>query len=885
MRRVGTLGRVAGAAGLLVITMSAATVGATASGAVSSPASKQSPEVLATAGCALGNGVQHVVDIFFDNVHYNRDNPNVPSDMEQLPALLNFIEDYGTLNSNEHTPLIAHTADDSLTNYTGLYGDRQGMGIANDYETYNPGNTSVDSAGSFAYWTDPVNDETSPPTAGHDTSPSMIYSATSPSHALPDPNGQNGQTETPAPWVPFTRAGCNVGDVASANMDLESPSPDIAELFGVNSPEQTQYLCDIGTLTTSPPCTPNHKPDSFADQETNDYVGLSVHCAQGQEAAVCANAEADRGNQTTPSHTAVPDLLPTEPGGYNGYTALYGNKYIQPVAGGADVNDGSATTRTLSRASGLSFLPTPSSGQDSFPVLDAAGNLTDLFGNEMDGQYVHSAGFPGYGPITAAQSLAYTADLQEAGVPVTYTYISDLHEKKFYPSGYQSLGGTATAPSCTTAGASSTEAGLAPGDPCYEFNAQQYNDAFKVFFQRLADDGITPANTLFVFAADEGDHFNGANVGRAIAPTSGNATGTTPSCTGTPGVAVDTATSGQTPYQCTYPKGSIGEVDTDIHGLLTAQQGDTGSSFYSEPQGEAVYVTGSSTNTRQLEHEFAGATIDNPFTGNVNTPITNYLADSQEESILHISTADPERTPTFIDFPESDIYFSSGTSDSCSTGVTAANANSYCTYLDSYYLWNHGYYAPEINTTWAGFVGPGVAHNGLDGFLPQDGPSSAGATSGLAKPVPENLPGTWIDQSDMRPTLMYLTGLKDDYVEDGRVITEDLAPASTNKALQAPNVAALGECYKQLNSSVGTFGSDTLAADTAAIESSSPGDAAYQTFDAKLAALAAGRNSLAAILKTELWGAEFLNIPVPATSLQLYVCNQVVQGAANLAAG
>jgi hypothetical protein len=863
MRRVGTLGRVAGAAGLVAIAMSAATVGATTSGAASSTSSNQSPQVLATAGCALGNGVQHVVEIFFDNVHYNRDNPSVPSDMEQLPALLNFIEDYGTLNSNEHTPLIAHTADDSLTDYTGLYGDRQGMGLANDYETYNPGNTSVDSAGSFAYWTDPVNDESYPVTPGHDTDPSMIYSATSPSRAVPNANGQNGETETPAPWVPFTRAGCNVGDVASANMDLENLSPDIANAFGANSAEEAQLTADTS---------------EYQDQETNDYVGLSVHCAKGQQAAVCANAEAVKYGQTTPSHTAVPDLLPTEPGGYNGYSALFGHKYIQPVVGPADVNDGSTTTRTLARASGHAFLPAPASGTDTFPVADSAGNLTDLFGNEIDGEYSDAPGpgFPGYGPITAAQSLAYTADMQEAGVPVTYTYISDLHEKKYYPSNYMTAGGVPSKPpTCTTAGASSTEAGLGPADPCYEYNAQQYNAAFEVFFQRLADDGITPANTLFVFAADEGDHFNGANVGRAV----------TPSCSGTPGVAVDTATSGETPYVCSYPKGSVGEVDTDIHGLLAAQEGDSTSSFFSEPQGEAVYVTGISTNTRQLEHEFGAATVNDPFTGNPNTPITNYMADSQEESILHISTADPLRNPTFVDFPESDIYFSSGTSDYCDTGVTAANANTYCSYLDSFYLWNHGYYAPEINTTWAGFVGPGVAHNGLDGFAPQDGPNSAGPTSGLAKLVPENLPGTWIDQSDVRPTMMYLTGLKDDYVEDGRVITEDLAPASTNRALRAPNVAALGECYKQLNSSVGTFGSDTLAADTAAIESSSPGDTAYRTFAAKLAALGAGRNRLATILKTELWGAEFLNIPVPATSLQLYVCHQVIRGAANLASG
>src|SRR6478752_4484721 len=75
-------------------------------------------------GCQLGNGVQHVISIVFDNVHFFRDNPNVPSDLEQMPHLLNFLTSNGTVLSNTHTPLIAHTADDSLTIYTGLYGDR-----------------------------------------------------------------------------------------------------------------------------------------------------------------------------------------------------------------------------------------------------------------------------------------------------------------------------------------------------------------------------------------------------------------------------------------------------------------------------------------------------------------------------------------------------------------------------------------------------------------------------------------------------------------------------------------------------------------------------------------------------------------------------------------
>ena len=67
----------------------------------------------------------------FDNVHFERDNPNVPSDLEQMPNLLNFIRDNGTLLTNDHTVLISHTANGILTDFTGLYSDRHGQSVAN----------------------------------------------------------------------------------------------------------------------------------------------------------------------------------------------------------------------------------------------------------------------------------------------------------------------------------------------------------------------------------------------------------------------------------------------------------------------------------------------------------------------------------------------------------------------------------------------------------------------------------------------------------------------------------------------------------------------------------------------------------------------------------
>ena len=71
-----------------------------------------------------------------DNTHYTRDNPNVPSDLQQMPNLLDFLTGHGTLITHEHTPLIAHTADDSVTLESGLYGSDQGIPIANEYNYY-----------------------------------------------------------------------------------------------------------------------------------------------------------------------------------------------------------------------------------------------------------------------------------------------------------------------------------------------------------------------------------------------------------------------------------------------------------------------------------------------------------------------------------------------------------------------------------------------------------------------------------------------------------------------------------------------------------------------------------------------------------------------------
>ncbi|HEX8919306.1 MAG TPA: hypothetical protein VF898_12440, partial [Chloroflexota bacterium] len=57
----------------------------------------------AASGCQLNSAkgnIQHVISVQFDNVHFTRDNANIPSDLEQMPHLLNFMESNGVVLTN-----------------------------------------------------------------------------------------------------------------------------------------------------------------------------------------------------------------------------------------------------------------------------------------------------------------------------------------------------------------------------------------------------------------------------------------------------------------------------------------------------------------------------------------------------------------------------------------------------------------------------------------------------------------------------------------------------------------------------------------------------------------------------------------------------------------
>ncbi|MGH2929019.1 MAG: hypothetical protein ACRDL8_12515, partial [Solirubrobacteraceae bacterium] len=407
-------------------------------------------------------------------------------------------------------------------------------------------------------------------------------------------------------------------------------------------------------------------------------------------------------------------------------------------------------------------------------------------------------------------------------------YVSDLHGNE-HIEGLSSKG-----EACYGA-----DAALGSGSACYLAQAAYYNRAFGSFFKRLAAEGVTARNTLFVLSSDEGDHEAGANVGRAVTPTPANCDGVT------------------TP--CTYPAGTFGELETNVTGLLNVQRHDTTKFGMEADTAPEYYVDGDPSQfapqVRTFDRDVAALTAKNPYTG-TEQRIANYLADPTEEAILHMVNADPARTPTLAEFAKPDYYLQQGTAtcDASTTGSAASDYPADCVTVNDGYAYDHGDYAAEINTNYAAFAGPGVRHLGLDGSGPADGPNSAGRSSGQTEVVDTHLRGPWTDETDIQPTEMYLLGLHTDYVQDGRVITQIITDA--NRALGDRQVTRLGEVYKQLNASVGEFGAYTLEASTRAIESSTPGDREFTIVNAALTGLDRQRDALAGQIKDDLYNAE-----------------------------
>ena len=705
---------------LLAIGAGAATTSA------ATPSAKPMPS---TTGCTLKGPIKHVVYLQFDNTHYARDNSSVASDLEQMPHLLNFLKSNGTLFTNDHTILISHTAGGILSTQTGLYPDRHGMNTSNSYFYFSPSKIPLFST-SFKYWTDLVDDST----GVNDPLPNMVT---------------DGKI-TPAPWVPFTRAGCDFGAVSLANIELENTGTgtfgDMSQAFGTGSPEWN----DAVVSNAAPSGTPA-RAKAFTD-----YVGIAIHCSKSG-GNICA------ANPTNVTNSRL-DKLPDEPGGYLGYQALYGAKYVNPAV------------CAVPGASCSSVMGRPA-------VNSTAGDpVTDPFGQP---------GFPGFDGALAKNTLGYLAQMQEAGVPITWGYISDAHDNhtSAFPAPFN--------PNFPRASG--------PGEADYTAQLKAYDDAFAAYFDRLKADGIDQSNTLFMVTVDEGDKFAGG-IG-------------TPQTDGTLGYAHTNCAWTTTPA---CPSNQLGEVNLNLKAKMPS---GTPSFSLHRDSAPTFYVNGQPdrTNTalRKMERDVFGLNAIDPYVSPTAAPVFVQMADTVEEQTLHMVNSDPARTPSFTAFGDPN-YFITDAGPSCGSNPC----------IDYHFAWSHGDVQPVIGTTWAGFVGPGIQNNGID-------------------------PSTWTDHTNVRPTMLLLLGLKDDYGHDGRVLIEGVDKKALPNTLfeHSKTTTELGAIYEQLNAPFGTFALDTLTASTKGIQTAD--ESLYGWYEGRIEDLTNQRDTLASQIKSALDGAAF----------------------------
>lgn len=213
-----------------------------------------------------------------------------------------------------------------------------------------------------------------------------------------------------------------------------------------------------------------------------------------------------------------------------------------------------------------------------------------------------------------------------------------------------------------------------------------------------------------------------------------------------------------------------------------------------------------------------------------NVPLMKAMGDPAEMALLHMVTKDPARTPTFIYFANDDFFITARSKSMACTSIAA------CSDEQPGFNWNHGDVQSDITHTWLGMVGPGVRRMGRSGKV-------------------------FTDHTDIRPTLVSLAGLTDDYSHDGRVVFEILDRDALPHSLREheETLSALAAAYKSINAPLGELGRKSLRIATHALT----GDATtIDALDGRINDLTARRNAIASDMVAMLEAAEFHNTPV-----------------------
>src|SRR5262249_20742699 len=300
------------------------------------------------------------------------------------------------------------------------------------------------------------------------------------------------------------------------------------------------------------------------------------------------------------------------------------------------------------------------------------------------------------------------------------------------------------------------------------------------------------------------------------------------------------------------------EINAHINRLLTTRNPATPGFFVHSDDAPTFYITGNPAPTdavtRQMEHDLDALMATNPITGNVDK-LSVFLADQAEMKLLHMVTKSPARTPTFTMFGNDNYFFFTSSGGDCVTGPT-------CVFVPvspaATFAWNHGDVQTDITRTWFGMVGPGV------------------------RPLGRN-DEVFSDHTDIRPTMLSLLGLKDDYAHDGRVLIEDLDEKARPQALRGDGqFAKLAAIYKQLNAPLGSLSMNSLVYANRSVVAD---DSTYRAYLTTIGDLTAQRDALANQIKAQLDAAAFGDNRIQGKDAEPLIkqAQQLIDRVANLA--
>jgi hypothetical protein len=231
-----------------------------------------------------------------------------------------------------------------------------------------------------------------------------------------------------------------------------------------------------------------------------------------------------------------------------------------------------------------------------------------------------------------------------------------------------------------------------------------------------------------------------------------------------------------------------------------------------------------------MEHDLDALTATSPISGNTDK-LSKLLADRAEMKLLHMVTFSPARTPTLTMFGNDDYFF-----ETVKPPATGCASQSDCVFEGPGFAWNHGDFQQQITQTWVAMAGPGVKRLGRHDKQ-------------------------FTDHADVRPTLMALLGLTDDYVHEGRAVAEFMQENALPSGIRGDreSFVELARVFKQLNAPKGELGRASLVWSNRSVTAT---DRNYARYLKRIGDITTDRDQLAGQIKTVLNNATFHNQPV-----------------------